>query len=299
MANNTFTISVKKNDHGRVKDVLLANDWVLEFDSNQYVEFRFRSPRGSLAILYLSGKLVFQGGEDFTSIIANIQEEENGISLENFVPHLGVDEVGKGDYFGPLVVASCFVDEEFAKKVSLLGFGDSKKFTDCKIRKMFESIKGYPHYYVSVVSPQEYNDLSKKYNNASVLLAKQHSLVIEKGLSDLRSKDIECNTVVIDQFSSSKNRVTSELGELGKVVNLIQFHKGESDIAVAAASIIARGVFLEEWDRMNKEYYFNFPKGASNVVESAKEFVKLHGPEELNKVAKIGFRTTQEVLGMF
>ncbi len=299
MANNTFTISIKKDDHTRVKEVLIANDWVLEYDSNQYVDSRFRSPRGSICILYLSGKLVFQGSEDFTSVIANIQGDEGRESFKDFKPHLGVDEVGKGDYFGPLVVASCFVDEVFAKKISLLGFADSKKFTDGKILKMFESIKDHPYYYVSVVSPHEYNILSKEYNNASILLAKQHSLVIEKGLVDLKSKGVECSQVVVDQFSSSKSRVSSELGELGKGIELVQFHKGESDIAVAAASIIARAIFLQEWEKMNNEYYFSFPKGATNVVASGKEFVKLHGREELDLVAKTGFRTTQEVLGMF
>lgn len=299
MANqNTFTISLSKQEQERAREVLLANNWVEESDINQYVKYRLKSPRGSVSIIYSSGKLVFQGKEDFTSVIANIKEEVEEDIVE-FVPHIGVDEVGKGDYFGPLVVVSCFVNEDFAKKIKLLGFGDSKKFSDVKISKFFQTVKDYPYYYSSVVKPKEYNELSSKYGNTSILLAKQHSLVIENALADLQSKGVECKHVVIDQFSSSKSRVINELGELGKQIELEQYHKGEADIAVAAASIIARGIFLEEWEKMNSEYGFVFPKGASNVLYEAKQFVLKYGAEELRNVSKIGFRTTQEVMKMF
>jgi ribonuclease HIII len=124
------------------------------------------------------------------------------------------------------------------------------------------------------------------------------SKVIEMGLKDLKEKGIKCDHAVIDQFSSLKSRVTNELGELGKKVTLEQFHKGESDIAVAAASIIARGIFLEERVLMSKKYSFEFPKGASNVINPAKEFVKKYGQQELRRVAKIGFKTTKKVLSI-
>lgn len=298
MNQNTFTITLNKEEQSRAKDVITANGWKEVHDGNQYVSYRLKSISGSTAILYSSGKLVFQGMEDFTSLIANIKEEVDS-DMNGFKPHLGVDEVGKGDYFGPLVVVSCFVNEEFAKKTKLLGFADSKKFTDGKIAKLFNSVKEYPYYYSSVVHPKEYNKLAKEYGNVSILLAKQHSLVIEKGLKDLKSKDILCENVVIDQFSSSKNRVLDELGILGKSVNLEQFHKGESDIAVAVASVIARGIFLEEWEKMCERYRFQFPKGASNVLGSAREFVGSFGSDELELVAKTGFKTTKSIMNLF
>ncbi len=298
MAQKTVSIQLEKHEQGMVRDVLLANNWREEPDGNKYVSFRLKSPVGSVALMYTSGKLVFQGREDFTYIIANIKEDT---SLQEeaptvFEPHMGVDEVGKGDYFGPLVVVSCFVTEEFAKRAKLLGFGDSKKFTDIKIRKFFENVKDYPYYYASVVNPFEYNELSSEYGNASILLAKQHSKVIEKGLEDLSSKNIECKYVIVDQFSSAKSRVTNELGKRGKSIELIQFHKGESDLAVAAASIFARGVFLEEWDKMNEKYDFIFPKGASDVIDAGRLFVSRYGVEELRNVSKVGFKTTQNLM---
>ena len=295
MANqNTVTVQFQKTDYQRVKDTLIAYGWREESDENQYVVYRLRSPKGSVAIMYFSGKLVFQGREDFTSLISSLQNGSS--SNEEFVPHIGVDEVGKGDYFGPLVVVSCFVNEEFFKKVKLLGFADSKKFNDEKIERMFNMVRDYPYYYSSIVYPADYNKMAKEYKNASVLLAKQHSKVIEMGLNDLEKKGIECSYVVIDQFSPIKSRVINELGPLGKHVKFIQFHRGESDIAVAAASIIARGIFVEEWRKMEEKYNFHFPKGATSVIDNAKLFVSRYGEKELNNVAKIGFKTTNEIL---
>ena len=292
---NTFTVEFKQDEYQKIKDSLLAHNWVEESDSNQYVTFRLKSPTGSVATMYFSGKLVFQGKEDFTSVISTLKKDE-GVSEQEFKPHIGVDEVGKGDYFGPLVVVSCFVNEEFLKKVKLLGFADSKKFSDKRILGLFNTVREYPYYYSSIVYPNEYNKMTEMYKNASLLLAKQHSLVIEKGIKDLEQKGIECEYVVIDQFSTSKSRVLDELGELSKKYKLIQFHKGESDIAVACASIIARGIFVEEWSKMNSKYDFVFPKGASNVIDNAKLFVSRYGKEELSNVAKISFKTTKEVL---
>lgn len=296
---NTFTKEFTKDQIPSIKDVLLANNWNEEGSGSEYVLFRLRSPKGSVAQMYTSGKLVFQGREDFTSVISSINGNGDSMNLIDFKPHLGVDEVGKGDYFGPLVVVSCFVTEEFSKKVRLLGFADSKKFSDKKIGNLFDMVKEYPYYYVSVVTPVEYNKLIEEYRNVSILLAKQHTKVIEMGLEDLKEKDIDCEYVVIDQFSASKDRVINELGKLGKGCELIQHHKGESDIAVACASIIARGIFLKEWSKMNEVYNFEFPKGASNVIEKGREFVNIHGSEKLHEVAKVGFKTTKQILTLF
>jgi ribonuclease HIII len=194
------------------------------------------------------------------------------------------------------VVVACFVNNKFLQDTELLGIGDSKKISDHRIRDIYQEIKDYPYYYVSIVKPEEYNKQIKELRNVSILLARQHSKVIEMGLRDLAEKNIECKEVVIDQFSSKKSRVVDELGPLGKKVKFVQFHKGESDIAVACASVIARAIFLTELDKMEKEYYFTFPKGASNVIEAGREFVKKHGVGELEKVAKISFKTTKKVI---
>jgi ribonuclease HIII len=273
-----------------------ALGWIPKQMQNDYVEYSFTSPEGSVATLYNSGKLVIQGQESFTKVISHIKENKGESPF--IQPHIGVDEVGKGDYFGPLIVVACYVNNEFADKLSQLGFDDSKKFSDKKIMELYSFVKDYPYYYSSIVKPEEYNDLVNKDGNVSIVLAKQHSKCIENALKDLQEKNIPCESVVIDQFSSSKNRILDQLGQLGKTVNVKQFHKGESDIAVAAASIIARGIFLEEFEKMNEEYAFNFPKGASNVIDSGTSFIKEYGREELRKVAKVGFKTTQRILAL-
>ena len=296
MSQNTVSIKLDRIQTENFRKIMETLGWIPKIVKSDYIDYAFTSPEGSVATLYSSGKLVLQGKEDFTPTVTHINTSRG--ETEFVQPHIGVDEVGKGDYFGPLVVVACYVNNEFADKLSQLGFDDSKKFSDNKIMQLYENVKDYPYYYPSIVHAAQYNDLVNEDGNVSIVLAKQHSKCIENGLKDLQSKDIPCESVVIDQFSSSKNRILNELGELGKSVDVIQFHKGESDIAVAAASIIARGIFLEEFESMGEKYDFNFPKGASNVIDSGLSFIQKHGKEELRNVAKVGFKTTQRILAL-
>lgn len=292
MLHNTVSIQLNKEQVSSVKDILVDSGWELLPSKNEYIVLFMKNSKGSACSLYSSGKIVFQGAEDFSSLVSMIKGDVN----EEVTPHIGVDEVGKGDYFGPLVVVACFVNNEFASKITSLGVTDSKKLSDSKIRDIYSKLKDYPYYYVSVAKPEEYNKLISETGNVAILLAKQHSKVIEMALEDLQSKGIECNHVVIDQFSNRGDRVSKELGVLGKKAKFFQFHKGESDIAVACASVLARGVFLDEMEKMENEYYFKFPKGATHVIDAAKDFLSKHGEEELGKVAKVTFKTTREVL---
>jgi ribonuclease HIII len=300
MSQQTISLKLTQEEVDSLKYILEKKGWKEEGINNEYVALRMKNDNGSVCTLYTSMKVVFQGRDDFEELIKLVKdraEDGNEIKIPiEVVPHIGVDEVGKGDYFGPLVVVACFVNNKFLQDTELLGIGDSKKISDNRIRDIYQEVKDYPYYYVSIVKPEEYNKQIGELKNASILLAKQHSKVIEMGLKDLAEKDVECKEVVIDQFSSKKSRVIDELGPLGKKVKFVQFHKGELDIAVACASVIARAIFLKELDRMKEEYYFTFPKGASNVIEAGREFVKKNGVEELGKVAKISFKTTKKVI---
>ena len=292
MAQKTVSLQLNQKEIENLKKELLKEGWFENMIDNEYVNLRMKNDKGSVCTLYTSIKVVFQGSEDFSGIIGGIKEESDT------VPRSGVDEVGKGDYFGPLVVVACFVNREFLKEYDSLGIGDSKKFSDGKIRDLYGALKKYKYYYSSVIYPGEYNGLYKEYGNVAILLAKEHSKVIEMGLKDLKERHIDCKRVVIDQFSSRKDRITGELGPLAlsDSIEFMQFHKGESDLAIASASVLARGIFLEEMDKMEEEYYFSFPKGASNVIAPAREFVKKYGVEELGKVAKTSFKTTKKVI---
>jgi len=300
MSQQTISLKLTQEEVSSLKGILTKNGWKEEDINNEYVALRMKNNNGSVCTLYTSMKVVFQGREDFQELIKLVKDRTYSEGKSNvpaeLIPHLGVDEVGKGDYFGPLVVVACFVNDKFLRDIELLGVGDSKKISDNRIRSIYQEIKDYPYYYVSIVNPKEYNKQIKELKNVSILLAKQHSKVIEMGLEDLAEKGVECKEVVIDQFSSKKSRVINELGSLGKKIKFIQFHRGESDIAVACASVIARAIFLQELDKMNEEYYFAFPKGASNVIEAGREFVKKNGVGELENVAKTSFKTTKKVI---
>ena len=297
MSQNTLSIQLSVEECKMVNSILSENGWKEAPIDNEYISLRMKNERGSVITLYTSRKIVFQGHEDFANLVKRINlEGDVQIGEDKFFPHIGVDEVGKGDYFGPLVVVACFVDKDFVKVTKSLGVGDSKKFSDSRIMKMYSEMRNYPYYYSSVVYPAEYAELINETKNVGILLARQHSKVIEMALQDLKDKGVSCMNVFIDQFSSSKDRVINELGELGRKIPLEQHHKGESDIAVACASVLARGIFLEEMEKMSSKYDFDFPKGASNVINKAKEFVSKYGEEELINVAKISFKTTRSVL---
>ncbi|MCK5332869.1 ribonuclease HIII, partial [Candidatus Parcubacteria bacterium] len=216
--------------------------------------------------------------------------------IESKNPIIGTDESGKGDYFGPLVCAGVYVDESTAKVLVACGVKDSKNLSDKRNReiaqKIAETCKG--HYAIVEISPEKYNELynqfRKESKNLNTLLAWGHARAIE----DVLSK-VDCEIAIADQFADERF-IIGKLQERGKKIKLIQMHKAEQNIAVAAASILARARFLDKLSKLSNEYGFNLPKGASpKVIMCAKKFVKTHGKESLQKVAKMHFKTTNEV----
>ena len=252
---------------------------------NPYVKWALRGSDW-IALMYTSGKLVVQSsdvnfGKNLESAISS-----NG----KFEPHIGSDEVGKGDYFGPLVVCACYVDEKVLKKVRDLGIMDSKKLTDQKMLEMGKELVKLLDYEVKIVSPREYAKLNDKYKNVSIMLAKVHVEIIKR-LFDRVGYGV--NFVVVDQFSKSKSRLESEFNIK---VPLKQYHHAENDVAVAAASIIARYFFLLEFEKMNKEYSTKFPFGCTHVIKFGKDFYRKYGMDALKDTAKVSFRTTKEIV---
>lgn len=290
----TISQKLSKEESKELYSKLVASGWKLSPSNNQYVQWSLVSAIGN-AMFYTSGKIVLQGDEGIELILS----QSNHSSDTKFQPHIGVDEVGKGDYFGPMVVASCFVSEQAYPKLKELGVMDSKKVADKKILELAPNILKLCEVKYLVLKPEEYNKKVEKTNNVSIILARGHSYVIEELLKELNDSNIGCELVVIDQFSKRKSRVVDELGDLGKSIELQQFHKGESDIAVACASIVARARFLEEWLIMDEKYSFKFPKGATHVIDAGKEFVNKYSSDELHLVAKIGFKTTSKIFSLF
>jgi len=213
------------------------------------------------------------------------------------LPIIGTDESGKGDYFGPLVSAGVYVDERSAKALIACGVKDSKKLSDNKnfelAQKVAKICKG--HFAIIEISPEKYNNLyeqfKKEKKNLNTLLAWGHAKAIEEILSK-----VDCKVAIADQFAD-ESFVLGKLQEKGKKLKLIQMHKAEQNIAVAAASILARARFLEKLSKLSNKYKIDLPKGASQtVIESGKKIVAAYGEEALRKVAKLHFKTTNEIL---
>ncbi len=278
----TFTL----ND-SQVKEVFefLKGIGVSKPNSNEYIQWCFKGSDWT-ASMYTSGKFVLQ-----TSNIGLQNDLEKILVCEkDFVAHIGSDEVGKGDYFGPLVVCSCYIDSVALEKIAGYGIMDSKKLCDEKIKTIAKALVKDLDYEVKIVHPVEYAKLTEKFKNVSIVLAKLHVEVIQKLFSRI---DSEVSYVVVDQFSKSKSRLNDEFN---LKIPLKQYHHAESDVAVAAASVIARYFFLLEFEKMNERYGLNFPLGATHVIKFGRNFVKKYGVKELENVAKISFRTTKQII---
>jgi ribonuclease HIII len=204
---------------------------------------------------------------------------------------IGIDESGKGDYFGPLVIAAVYVNPESEPDLRLMEVRDSKRISDGRILEMAPDIRQVCKHSVVAIGPQRYNELYAKIRNLNRLLGWGHARALENLL-----EQVDCELVIADQFGDERF-VRSALLEKGKQVRLIQKPKAETDLAVAAASILARAEFLLRLKRLSEDVGTSLPKGASSAVELAARMVlKKHGKERLAMVAKMHFKTTQAVL---
>jgi ribonuclease HIII len=202
---------------------------------------------------------------------------------------VGVDESGKGDFFGPLVVAACYVGPEHLAELE--GVKDSKKLTDIQAVRLAETIRRVCPHSIIAMMPPKYNELYAKIGNLNKLLAWGHAQAIENVLEKQPA-----NLIISDQFAAGGQAVKSRLKERGRQAEFVSRVRAESDIAVAAASILARAEFLSRLKQLSGQFEIDLPKGATNVIGTGKQFVKKHGPEQLSQVAKMHFKTSQQVL---
>jgi ribonuclease HIII len=204
---------------------------------------------------------------------------------------IGTDESGKGDYFGPLVTAGVFLPEGQEPVMQELGVRDSKRISDNRVREIAETIRAGYTFSVVAIGPEKYNDLYAKFRNLNKLLAWAHSRVIENIL-----EEVPCTLAITDQFGD-KAFVLNALMKRGRNIELIQKTGAEEDMAVAAASILARAEFLKRLFFLSKEIGLELPKGSSpRSDETGLELVNRDGPQVLNKVAKTHFKITQRIL---
>lgn len=213
------------------------------------------------------------------------------------LPVIGSDESGKGDYFGPLVSACIYVDTDAANQLTTLGVKDSKILSEARIIEIARKIRSIcqDKFTIIEISPEKYNQIYAKLKSQKKtlndLLAWSHAKAIEELLSK-----VECQVAIVDQFAD-ENLLLEKLQEKGKVLKIIQAHRAESHIAVAAASILARERFVNKLTKLEKQYQIRLPKGSSKeVISAAKQLVGKYGNEILGKIAKTHFKSTNEIL---
>lgn len=205
--------------------------------------------------------------------------------------HIGTDESGKGDYFGPLVIAGVFLEDKQQSVLRELGVKDCKGLSDNRVRELAEILtQGYTHSIVAI-GPEKYNELYEKLRNLNKLLAWGHARVIENILAKVPSSQ-----AITDQFGD-RLYVVNALMKKGRAIELIQRPKAEEDLAVAAASILARAEFLKRLYFLSKDLGVDLPKGSSPLAEeTGLKLVKLQGIEVLAKAAKIHFKLTERIV---
>ena len=299
--NNTFTFKCSDEEQKLLVEELSNPKYERTNVPHTIISVRSHS---LIINLYKSGKLLIQGkeAEDWVSFTLEpriLKRVEIGyeeiIDPTSSQPHIGIDESGKGDFFGPLVIASAYVDENIYPKLLDLGVKDSKSIkSDKKILLLSKDIcklLGNKYHVVMFKNPT-YNLRYKKFKNLNMLLAWGHAQAIES----LLEKAPNCPRALSDKFGP-EHQIKSFLGERGKKIILEQKTKAESDVAVAAASIIARAKFVHTLKTLEKKYSLTIPKGCSAMVkDTAAEIIKNYGPQVLLKIAKCHFKTTEEVL---
>jgi len=263
-----------------------------EFSEPTFTVFQAKK-RGVSCTLYRSGKLMIQGKEKDDFINYFIEPEILGKFSYSYpethidmTPHIGVDEAGKGDVFGPLCVAALYADEERITNLIKMGVRDSKRLSDIKIIKFAEKIKKECSYSVIRIFPKKYNELYDQFKNLNHLLAWGHATAIEEIL-----KKTSCKNVIIDQFAS-EYVVENALRKKSLEVTALQRYRAEQDIVVAGASILARASFIQGIEKLSSRFDLNLPKGASSlVIKAGKEFIRFYGIDSLREIAKLHFKT--------
>jgi ribonuclease HIII len=275
-----------------------------------YARFAFESDKTNI-MFYESGKLVVQGKGTQEFIEFLLEPEilkqarlgyETILNPDLLLPRIGVDESGKGDFFGPLCIAGVYVNESVIKAWADLGVRDSKNISsDKKISELAEKIRKTPGCVTTVVpiGNEAYNRLYAKMKSVNAMLAWGHARVIENLLGQRHRMNPPPVKAISDQFAASKSVIEKALMAQGRELQLVQRHKAEEDIAVAAASILARDEFVKGLAKLEKQFDVKLPKGASAAVDAAaKKLVDERGAGELAKLSKLHFRTALRAQGL-
>ncbi len=287
---------------GKLKKILQEEGY--KFDTRPYTLYYAQKDKLTVAVYEKGPKVVLQGKGTDDFVRFRLEPEvlgeaklgyEEVLNPEMYEPHFGIDESGKGDFFGPLVIAGVYTDKHLARYFKSLGITDSKRIgSDKKIRDLAQAIrKSGAEQSVVSIGPERYNALFAKIGNLNRLLAWGHARILEN-LCELRP---DCPRALSDKFADVRV-LEKALMEKGKKIQLDQRTKAESDFAVAAASILAREKFIDWLDDASQRLGVTLPRGVNTMVkDAARTLIARDGREILPTIAKTHFKTAVEVLG--
>lgn len=298
----SHTAQLTRDQATRLQSLLAERGW--KFVDKPYTLFAAEKPGEKVNVaVYEKGPKVLVQGKGTPEFVQFLLEPEilgkaefgydEQLHPEMFAPHIGIDESGKGDFFGPLVVAAVYVEPEIARTFRASGIQDSKAIgSDARIRELAEVVRNTPGvaYDIFSLTPERYNALYAKFRNLNRLLAWGHAKVLENVLEQRP----DCPRALSDQFADPAI-LQKALQKRGKAILLESRTKAESDPAVAAASILARERFVDWMERSSKAYGEKIPRGAgSEVSRVARQIVAERGAAFLTRAAKTHFRTAYE-----
>lgn len=294
MSPSCFVAKIDLNLADKLRSALLEQGFSLS--TPPYTLFSGKKT-GVSCTLYESGKLTVQGKDKHDFITFYLEPEILGTLTYSYpelgvdmTAHIGMDEAGKGDFFGPLCVCSFYADESGIKELLNLGIKDSKRMNDNTIAKLAKKLQKFPHSIVRL-PPSTYNDLYSKFQNLNRMLAWAHSKALEQLLAE-----VDCKNALVDQFGN-ESLMNNAIKQKHIDINLSQRTKAEDDPVVAAASVLARHAFVEGIDRLSSILEIELPKGASSrVIQVGKQIARRFGKEKLREFGKTHFKTYQDIL---
>ena len=286
MASITLTPSEKE-----IQSFLEHYQTSLAPSKNPYIRYFLRLPQATVSI-YTSGKVLLQGegAEKYARFFGYQIVEENS---DQNLPLIGTDEVGNGSYFGGLAVVASFVTPDQHDFLRKLGVGDSKTLTDQKIRQIAPILKDKIQHQALLLSPIKYNEvIGDRYNAVSVKVALHNQAIYL-----LLQKGVQPEKIVIDAFTSAKNYdkyLAQEANRFSKPISLEEKAEGEY-LAVAASSLIARDLFLENLENLGRELGYQLPSGAGTASDKvASQILQAYGMQGLSFCAKLHFKNTEK-----
>ena len=290
----------------QINEMLEYYEGYLTYNTNNYMIARVKMATVTITI-YRTNVVLFQGIDatkeyNFWAKRFNLEIIENtssDIIDYNTLNAIGSDEVGTGDYFGPIVVCATFTTKETASKLRQLGVKDSKLLTDSQIIALSMQITKIIPYSIIILDPYKFNSLSPKHDNLNFVKAYLHNKAINSILKKL--EDVKYDAILIDEFTPKDKYLDYLKNSQNVVTNITTIPHGENaSLGIAAASILARVAFIRELRRLSHEYDIELLKGAGREVDrTAISFVKSLGFEGLKKVAKLKFANTERVKEYF